>query len=155
MGVEIERKFLVKDDSWRVGAVATDFRQGYLSRSPGRTVRVRIAGKIGVLTIKGKSKGFSRPEFEYEIPLDDAIQLLALCEGPAIEKVRHEVSFGGFVWEVDEFRGANAGLVVAEIEVPSEDTAFPLPPWAGTEVTADSRYANSRLSEKPYSTWKD
>lgn len=153
MGVEIERKFLVSSDLWRQGASGERYRQGYLCREKGRTVRVRVAGGRGCLTIKGAPLNLARPEFEYEIPLSDAEQLLALCVGPIIEKVRHRVPFGGFVWEVDEFQGANAGLVVAEIELPAEDTVFDRPPWAGTEVTEDPRYSNSQLSVRPFSLW--
>lgn len=153
MGIEIERKFLVRDRSWKALAPGVLYRQGYLSRASGRTVRVRLAGDRGYLTIKGKSQGFSRAEFEYEVPAEEAKQMLELCDGGLVEKTRHHIPFGGFVWEVDEFLGDNAGLVVAEIELPAEDTAFPLPPWVGEEVTADPRYANSKLSERPYSTW--
>jgi len=154
MGIEIERKFLVRDQSWKIGATGLYYRQGYLSRATGRTIRVRIAGDKCYLTVKGKAQGYSRAEFEYEVPVDDARQLLGLCEGGIVEKYRHRVPFGGLVWELDEFLGDNAGLVVAEIELPAEDTVFPLPPWVGPEVTADPRYANSKLSERPYSTWK-
>lgn len=152
MGVEIERKFLVTSDDWRLGARGVDYRQGYLCREKGRTVRVRIAGDQGYLTVKGANRGASRPEFEYPVPLDDARELLGLC-GPLVEKVRYRVPFGGLVWEVDEFRGDNEGLVVAEVELPTEDTVVLLPPWAGAEVTADGRYANSQLSVNPYCRW--
>ncbi len=155
MAVEIERKFLVKSDLWREGASGEVYRQGYLNREKGRTVRVRLAGGRGYLTIKGVPQGFTRAEFEYEIPSDDAEQLLVLCEGPVIEKLRYRVPFEGFVWEVDEFLGANAGLVVAEIELPSEDTPFVTPPWAGKEVTGDARYSNSQLSVRPFTAWAD
>jgi CYTH domain-containing protein len=153
LGVEIERKFLVKSDDWRQGASGTAYRQGYLCREPGRTVRVRMADGRGFLTVKGPTVGASRPEFEYTVPAEDAAQLLALCEGPLVEKTRYRIPFGGFVWELDEFLGDNRGLVVAEIEIPTEDTAFPLPPWAGSEVTDDPRYANSQLSVHPFSRW--
>ena len=153
MAVEIERKFLLKDDSWRAGVTGTLFRQGYLSRAAERTVRVRIAGEQAFLTIKGKSQGASRAEFEYAIPVADAAAMLELCDGPLIEKNRYCIEHAGFVWEVDEFLGANAGLVVAEVELPSEATQPPLPEWVGVEVTSDARYYNSRLSEYPYSGW--
>ena len=154
MALEIERKFLVTSDAWRtVGGVTT--RQGYLSRVPGRTVRVRVAGDAAWLTIKGITTGAARAEFEYEIPLDDARALLRLCDGPLIEKTRHVVPFRGFDWEVDEFHGANAGLVVAEIELESPEEAFERPAWLGAEVTDDHRYFNASLVEHPYSTWPE
>src|SRR6188768_72833 len=105
MGLEIERKFLVVGEAWKDASEAVDFRQGYLSREKGRTVRIRVAGTRGFVTIKGPAKGYSRAEYEYEIPLLDAEEMLGLCEGPLIEKVRHHVHFAGFLWEVDEFRG--------------------------------------------------
>jgi adenylate cyclase len=154
MGTEIERKFLVADDRWRGLAPGVDYRQGYLSRGAGSTVRVRIAGPQGWLTIKGPTQGFSRSEFEYPVPVEDVVAMLGLCELPPVEKTRHKIPFAGWTWEVDEFHGANEGLIVAEIELPSEDTAFELPPWIGAEVTDDPRYANSRLSEYPYSVWR-
>lgn len=154
MATEIERKFLLASDAWRAGATGTEYRQGYLSRDPARTVRVRIAGEQGWLTIKGRNEGISRAEFEYAIPLTDAQQLLVLCEGPLIEKRRYRVEYAGFVWEIDEFFGQNSGLVVAEIELPSADAAFELPPWLGAEVSGDARYYNSSLSKTPYSEWQ-
>lgn len=154
MAWEIERKFLVVADQWRGQAPGVEYRQGYLCRTKGRTVRVRTAADRGFLTIKGEAQGISRPEYEYEIPLVDAEQMLTLCEGFLVEKVRHRVEFGGWVWEVDEFRGLNTGLIVAEIELPRADATFDLPPWVGTEVTSDPRYANSRLSEIPYTRWR-
>ncbi len=152
MAIEIERKFLVVDDSWR-SAPAVYFCQGYLNRAKERTVRVRVAGEIGYLTIKGVSQGASRAEFEYEIPLADAKQLLALCDGPVIEKYRRKIEFEGMIWEVDEFLGANQGLVVAEIELETEDQVFALPAWVGAEVTGDERYYNSNLARHPFSQW--
>lgn len=153
MAIEIERKFLVIGNEWR-NAPAVFYSQGYLNRDKARTVRVRIAGEQAFLTVKGMSQGMSRAEFEYEIPLADARQLLTLCEQPLIEKYRRNISFAGFVWEVDEFLGENQGLVVAEIELPAEDTLFTLPEWIGEEVTQDSRYFNSNLSRSPYSQWR-
>jgi len=152
MAIEIERKFLVQGEAWR-SAEATYYCQGYLNRDKSRTVRVRVAGDQAFITIKGVSVGASRKEFEYEIPVTDAEELLLLCEQPLIEKYRHKIAYEGFVWEVDEFLGENAGLVVAEIEVPSEDTVFAVPNWVGREVTDDSRYYNSALSQHPYSQW--
>ncbi|HSX52308.1 MAG TPA: CYTH domain-containing protein [Cellvibrio sp.] len=152
MGIEIERKFLVLGDEWRA-APAVYFSQGYLNRDKARTVRVRIAGSEAFLTVKGQSVGATRAEFEYPIPLWDARELLALCEQPLIEKNRRKILHEGFVWEVDEFLGENLGLVVAEIELPTEVTVFALPAWAGAEVTSDERYFNSNLSRNPFSHW--
>ncbi|MFC3115932.1 CYTH domain-containing protein [Cellvibrio fontiphilus] len=152
MAVEIERKFLVTGDAWR-SASPTYFSQGYLNSDKARTVRVRIAGTAAFLTVKGLSKGASRAEFEYPIPLADARQLLELCEQPLIEKYRHEIHYAGFLWEVDEFLGENHGLVVAEIELPTEYTEFAKPDWLGTEVTGDVRYFNSSLVQMPFSRW--
>jgi CYTH domain-containing protein len=154
MATEIERKFLVRDTQWRQGA-GVKFSQGYLNRDLERTVRVRIAGEKAHLTIKGVTRGASRAEFEYEIPVADAEQLLRLSDGPIIEKNRHIVVHNGSKWEVDEFLGDNAGLVVAEIELTSPDQPFSRPPWLGIEVTDDARYYNSNLASHPYSTWKD
>jgi CYTH domain-containing protein len=152
MAIEIERKFLVLGDAWRQAA-PTRFSQGYLNRDKARTVRVRIAGSAGFLTIKGLSQGATRAEFEYPVPLADAQALLALCDGPCIEKDRHLVAHAGHTWEVDEFFGANAGLVVAELELQSEDEAFERPAWLGEEVTHDPRYFNSSLASLPFSQW--
>lgn len=155
MGIEIERKFLVRDDGWRQQAGdATRFSQGYLSRDPARTVRVRIAGEQAFLTIKGATTGATRAEFEYALPVPDAQQLLALADGPVVEKIRHLCVVDGLTWEVDEFLGANAGLVVAEIELQSEDQAFTRPAWAGDEVTGDARYVNANLAIRPYTAWR-
>jgi len=153
MAAEIERKFLVTSDAWRDGQSGVLLQQGYLSRDPDRTVRVRIAGEAAFLTIKGRSKGLTRSEFEYPLPLDEARELLALCLPPLIEKRRHEVLHGGHVWEIDEFSGDNAGLIVAELELPAEDTAFEAPPWLGREVSDDPRYFNSNLSQRPFTRW--
>jgi adenylate cyclase len=152
MAIEIERKFLVVNDSWR-SAPAVYFCQGYLNRDKARTVRVRVAGDHGYLTIKGISQGASRAEFEYEIPLADAKQLLGLCDGPLIEKYRRNIEFKGMIWEVDEFLGDNSGLVVAEIELGSETQAFAHPDWLGQEVTGDDRYYNSNLAKTPFNQW--
>jgi len=156
MGIEIERKFLVEGDAWRTLGTSTLLRQGYLSTDAARTVRVRIDGDQAFLTIKGKSVGASRGEWEYPIPVAEAAELLdGLCQQPLVEKVRHRIAAGPHTWEVDEFLGANAGLVVAEIELASEDEAFDKPAWIGRDVTGDARYFNSRLISHPYSTWKD
>lgn len=154
MGVEIERKFLPASDDWRSFGEPVLVRQGYLTSDPLRTVRVRIYGDEGFLTIKSKSEGASRGEWEYPIPLQDASELLdRLCERPLVEKYRRRIEYAGFTWEVDEFLGDNAGLVVAEIELPSDDAAFERPDWIGQEVTGDKRYYNSNLIRSPYSTW--
>ncbi len=154
MATEIERKFLVKGTPWREGT-GVPFSQGYLSRVKERTVRVRIAGDRSFLTIKGVTKGAARAEFEYEIPMADAEQLLKLSDGPIIQKKRHVIDHDGCKWEVDEFLGDNAGLVIAEIELASEDQSFSRPPWLGVEVTHDSRYFNSNLAAHPYRNWRD
>jgi adenylate cyclase len=155
MGIEIERKFLLSGDAWKALGAGTAYRQGYLSAVKERTVRVRTIGKQGFLTIKGISVGASRLEYEYEIPLGDADAMLnELCEKPLIEKKRYKIEYAGFIWEVDEFFGENEGLVVAEVELDSEDQAFNKPEWVGEEVTGDARYFNSNLIKKPYSQWK-
>lgn len=154
MSVEIERKFLVTGDAWRVGSLPVKIVQGYLSRDPGRTVRVRLAGESAFMTVKGRPAGITRTEVEFPISLEHAHQLLPLCLPPLIEKTRHIVIHDGLKWEVDEFHGLNEGLTVAEIELPAEDTPFTPPPWLGQEVSADHRYANSWLSEHPFRTWK-
>jgi CYTH domain-containing protein len=156
MGIEIERKFLLAGDGWRGLGRPTVMRQGYLVADAVRTVRVRIEGERAVVTIKGKSTGASRGEWEYDIPVPDAAELLdGLCEQPLVEKTRHRIEHAGHVWEVDEFAGLNAGLVVAEIELASEDEAFDKPDWIGREVTGEKRYYNSSLIRLPYSAWKD
>ena len=153
MGMEIERKFLVAGDGWRT-ADGQRIVQGYLNRDKQRTVRVRIAGARAFLTIKGMTSGATRAEFEYPVPLADAEVLLALCDGPLIDKIRHRVDHAGLVWEIDEFFGDNAGLVVAEVELSSEDQAIALPSWVSTEVTTDARYFNSNLATHPYGQWR-
>ena len=155
MPVEIERKFLVKDMSCIRGLVGTRYRQGYLCSGKGVTVRVRSDGLRAFVTIKGPPTGFSRAEFEYAIPVADAGQILdTLCRRPLIEKTRYVLPQGALKWEIDVFEAENAGLVVAEIEVPSEDHVVELPEWVGAEVTADRRYANAALVENPYCRWK-
>lgn len=154
MALEIERKFLVTGSDWRTPD-GVPYRQGYLNRDKQRTVRVRIAGEKAFLTIKGVSTGATRVEFEYEIPVSEATQLLTLCDGPLIEKTRRRVTVGAHVWEVDEFHGDNAGLVVAEIELGSEDEAFERPGWVTVEVTEDARYYNSNLAVRPFKEWRE
>ncbi|MGA7883367.1 MAG: CYTH domain-containing protein [Terrimicrobiaceae bacterium] len=153
MGNEIERKFLVSDDTWRGGSPGCPYVQGYLSRDPGRVVRVRQAGDRAYITIKGVSQGARRPEFEYPIPLSDAEALMTLCLRPLIEKVRYVVEYHGKRWEVDEFHGDNKGLILAEIELAREDEPFDLPPWIGQEVSQDARYYNANLVEHPFTQW--
>jgi adenylate cyclase len=153
VGVEIERKFLPAGDGWRALGAPLLLRQGYLSSDPAPVVRVRVEGDQAYMTIKGKSVGATRGEWEYPIPLADANELLALCEQPLVEKYRRRIEFAGNVWEVDEFLGANQGLVVAEIELASEDQPFDKPDWIGAEVTHDKRYYNSNLARHPYSGW--
>jgi adenylate cyclase len=156
MGVEIERKFLIKDDSWREKATdANDIKQGYLNSVAERTVRVRISERKGILTIKGKNDNLSRLEYEYEIPLKDAESLIELCENPIIEKTRHSYLHANHHWEIDVFKGENEGLIVAEVELESEEEELQLPEWIGEEVSNDSKYYNSSLITNPFVNWKD
>ena len=153
MGLEIERKFLVTNDSWR-SAKGVFFRQGYLNRDANRNVRVRIAEDKAYLTIKGASQGAVRVEYEYEIPTSDAAAMLNnLCERPLIEKRRHTVEFKGHVWEVDEFFGENKGLIIAEVELAREDEELIKPSWIGEEVTDQAKYYNANLARHPYCQW--
>jgi CYTH domain-containing protein len=156
MPVEIERKFRVKGDFRKDVVRSRLIRQGYLSSHPERTVRIRISGERGWLTIKGMgdAKGLSRQEFEQEIALGDAEELFRLCEPGAIEKERHWVAAGGHIWEVDVFHGANEGLVLAEIELSSGEESFALPDWVGEEVTGDGRYYNAMLAKHPYTEFE-
>lgn len=154
MKIEIERKFLLTGDSWRQGATGTLYRQGYLCTDPERTVRVRIGGDTAILAIKGRGDGLSRPEYEFPIPPGEAATLLdGLCLQPLVEKVRYLVPFAGLTWEIDEFLGVNAGLVLAEVELEHPDQPVPLPPWVGREVTGDPRYYNAWLARYPFATW--
>lgn len=156
MGIEIERKFLVTSDGWKGQGHGEFMRQGYICSDPARIVRVRIEGQCAMLTIKAKTVGISRGEWEYPIPLADAQQLLdGLCEKPLIEKTRYRIPIDGFTWEVDEFRGENAGLVVAEIELASEAETFVKPAWIGLEVSHDHRYANANLFKHPFQSWTE
>ena len=154
MGIEIERKFLVTNESWKAKTKGILYRQGYLNSEKTRTVRVRTIEQKAFLTIKGISVGAKRAEFEYEIPLADGVALLALSEKPIIMKHRYRLVFGGMTWEIDEFHGENEGLIVAEIELESETQTFDLPTWLGAEVTHDARYFNSSLIKLPFSKWK-
>jgi adenylate cyclase len=154
MGIEIERKFLVNGEAWKDLSTGTTYRQGYLSTEKERTVRVRTINDKGFLTIKGLTRGASRAEFEYDIPADDANQLLdELCLKPLIEKKRYKIQHDGLIWEVDAFFGENDGLIVAEIELESEDQMFTKPEWVGAEVTGDPRYYNANLIANPYKNW--
>ena len=154
MGLEIERKFLVKDDSWRSQAKGTKYRQGYLNRDKERTVRVRTIQGKGFLAVKGMTKEGTRVEYEYQIPLADAETLLQeICEKPLIEKNRYKITIGGITWEVDEFFGENEGLIVAEVELDNKAQVFDKPVWIGEEVTEDPRYFNSNLIKHPHSKW--
>lgn len=154
MAKEIERKFLVAGEDWRALARGTRYRQGYLSTVKERTVRVRTIDDKGFLTIKGITVGATRSEYEYEIPAADADEMLDdLCEQPIIEKNRYEIPLAGVTWEVDEFLGVNDGLIVAEVELQSEDQSFPKPDWIGEEVTDDPKYFNANLIARPFSTW--
>jgi len=154
MGKEIERKFLVKGNAWRRLATGILYRQGYLSIVKERTVRVRIIGTKGFLTIKGITVGATRTEFEYEIPVKDAnIMLDELCERPIIEKNRYKINHAGLIWEIDEFAGENKGLIIAEVELDDETQKVQLPEWIGEEVTDDPRYFNVNLIKKPYKSW--
>jgi adenylate cyclase len=153
MAKEIERKFFVKDN-WQPQAAGITIAQGYLSTVAERTVRVRIKGDKGYLTIKGKNQGISRVEFEYEIPLADAEELLKLAEQPILSKVRYLEQHGNRLWEIDVFAGENQGLVVAEVELPDEGADFSRPVWLGQEVSGDVRYYNANLIKNPFSLWK-
>lgn len=157
MAIEIERKFLLKNQQWRdVAGEGCLIRQGYLSDQPERTVRVRLSGEQAWLTIKGKTQGIARLELEYPIPVADAMQLLdQLCLKPLIEKYRYRIAQENLLWEVDEFLGDNAGLVVAELELSTADQAFDHPSWLGAEVSDDPRYFNSNLIRQPFLSWSN
>lgn len=155
MGVEIEHKFLVIDDSWRSDVISsTRIVQGYLAHTDTTTVRARIKGDVAFLTIKGVTSGVSRSEFEYEIPVADAQAMLdEMASGPVIDKVRHIIDVDGHIWELDVFAGDNEGLVMAEIELASDAEQFNVPAWAGLDVSDDSRYYNVNLASNPFRTW--
>lgn len=155
MAQEIERKFLVVSDSWRLAATGQLYCQGYIATAAeGQSVRARIIGNQGYLTIKGPASGLSRAEFEYPIPVTDAREILdTLCAQPLIEKVRYRLPIGDLVWEIDEFKGENAGLVVAEVELDFESQKVELPEWVGPEVSGQAKYYNASLVKNPYSKW--
>ncbi|HET6556407.1 MAG TPA: CYTH domain-containing protein [Prolixibacteraceae bacterium] len=153
--MEIERKFLVDSSKWKPADEGKHITQAYLGLDPSPTVRVRIAGNKAFITIKGRSKSISRPEFEYEIPMEDAKELLKLAISEPVEKTRYEIWHQGFLWEVDVFAGKNKGLIMAEIELDSEDQEFAFPDWILQEVSADGRFYNSYLSGHPFQEWKN
>ncbi|WP_447883602.1 CYTH domain-containing protein [Serratia fonticola] len=155
MAKEIERKFLLIGDEWRALATGTHYRQGYLNSTKERTVRIRTINDKAFLTVKGITVSATRAEYEYEIPFDDCVEMLEeLAERPIIEKNRYKIHDDGLVWEVDEFLGVNHGLIVAEVELQSEDQVFEKPVWVGEEVSGDPRYFNSNLVAHPYTTWE-
>lgn len=159
MPIETERKFLVLDDSWRADATLKGvIMQGFVKTANRLSVRFRVMGDKACFTLKGRAfegTPTSRPEYEYEIPLAEAREIIrTICDGGTVEKVRHLVEHAGRTWEVDVFAGANAGLVVAEVELPSPDAEVALPPWAGREVSDDPAYANLSLAEHPFSQWR-
>jgi adenylate cyclase len=155
MSREIERKFLVIGDSWRQSSTGVPYRQGYLSTDKKRVVRVRRVGEKAFLTIKGAPEGIGRPEYEYEIPIEDGDEMLdQLCLRPLIEKKRYRLPYPGLTWEIDEFEGENEGLVLAEVELLKEDQEISLLDWIGDEVSHDPRYTNASLVAHPYKNWK-
>ena len=155
MSVEIERKFLVKGNEWRQLAQAVNYKQGYISTEKEHTVRVRTIESQAYLTIKGKSVGATRLEFEYEIPLNDANELLNnLCHKPFIDKNRYKIQYKDLTWEVDEFFGENEGLILAEVELHDENQKIEIPDWIGIEVTGEPKYYNANLISNPYCNWK-
>ena len=154
MAQEIERKFLTKSDAWRSQAIGRFYRQGYLSTVKERTVRIRTIKNEGYITVKGIAKGAVRAEYEYEIPVKDANEMLdTLCEQPIIEKMRYEIENNELIWLVDEFEGVNKGLILVEVELSDENQKIALPDWVGAEVTGDPNYFNSNLTRNPYLGW--
>ncbi|MEM6298132.1 MAG: CYTH domain-containing protein [Bacteroidota bacterium] len=154
MGLEIERKFLLKNSDWeKLHSQKISMRQGYLNTHPERTVRVRVSNQSATLTIKGKTQNTTRQEFEYQIPFEEGGALLNLCEKPLIEKVRFIVKYQDKVWEIDRFEGENEGLVVAEVELDHEGEEFILPAWIGEEVSHDPRFYNASLIKQPFKSW--
>ena len=156
MGVEIERKFLVNKEKWASAPKGPGalYHQGYLHTEPGKTIRVRLTPSAGYLTIKGRTVGLTQPEYEYEIPLQDAQELLNLFCTSIVTKTRYRLEVAGKLWEVDEFAEQNKGLLLAEIELATEAESFTLPDWIEEEVTGDKRYSNARLAINPYQTWQ-
>ena len=155
MAEEIERKFLTKSGAWRSQAIGRFYRQGYLSTVKERTVRIRTIRNEGYITVKGIAKGAARAEYEYEIPVKDANEMLdTLCEQPIIEKMRYEIEHNELIWLVDEFEGVNKGLILVEVELSDENQKIVLPDWVGAEVTGDPNYFNSNLTRNPYLGWE-
>ncbi|MCW8904276.1 CYTH domain-containing protein [Sedimenticola sp.] len=155
MALEIERKYLVINDKWKENILSESvLKQGYIANQPNATVRIRIASEVAYLNIKSATTGITRAEFEYQIPLPDAEQILEqVAEHPFIDKTRYKVQWGSHVWDLDLFAGENQGLIMAEVELNSEDESFELPPWAGKEVSGDPRYYNASLVKHPYTRW--
>jgi adenylate cyclase len=154
MAVEIERKFLVRNESFKLFSKGILYRQGYLNRDKHRTVRVRVAGELAFITIKGITNGMERLEFEYPIPVNDAFEMLeTICLKPLIEKLRYNIMTDGHLWEVDEFIGDNGGLIIAEVELKSTEEEVIIPDWVGEEVTGDLKYYNSNLVIHPFKNW--
>lgn len=155
MGIEIERKFLINLDKWFPPENGLLYRQGYINTINGNTVRVRVVAHQGYLTLKSKTKGAKRAEFEYLIPLEEAEEMLkTLCDRPLIEKIRYKIVREDLIWEIDEFLGDNQGLILAEVELKAETQQISLPEWIGEEVTHDLRYYNSNLAKNPFSQWQ-
>jgi adenylate cyclase len=154
MNIEIERKFLLLNNLWKSEAVGVHYKQAYLNEKGDNTIRVRIEGNQAKLTIKSKATNISRMEFEYDIPMEDAEKLFLIAKTPAVEKYRYKIEYAGNIWEVDEFLGDNEGLVIAEIELESENQTFQKPSWIGMEVSGDKRYTNANLARNPYKNWK-
>ena len=155
MAIEIERKFLIINDSWRSLGLGKVYKQGYIATADKmKTIRVRIIGEEAYLTIKSKTEGISRNEFEYPIPLEDAqIMLDTLCDRPFIDKIRYKINYDNLLWEIDEFQGENQGLIIAEVELENENQIINIPDWVGEEVSHDSRYYNVNLAKHPYQKW--
>ena len=154
MNIEIERKFLLLNNLWKSEAVGVHYKQAYLNEKGDNTIRVRIEGNQAKLTIKSKATNISRMEFEYDIPMEDAEKLFLIAKTPAVEKYRYKIEYAGNIWEVDEFLGDNEGLVIAEIELESENQTFQKPSWIRMEVSGDKRYTNANLARNPYKNWK-
>lgn len=154
MNIEIERKFLLLNNLWKSEAIGVHYKQAYLNEKGDNTIRVRIEGNHAKLTIKSKATNISRMEFEYDIPMEDAEKLFLIAKTPAVEKYRYKIEYAGNIWEVDEFLGDNEGLVIAEIELKSENQPFQKPSWIGMEVSGDKRYTNANLARNPYKNWK-
>ena len=154
MGVEIEKKFLLKNEDWKTQCTkGVKIKQGYLNSHTERTVRVRLSDGKGKITIKGKTENITRKEFEYQIPYKEALSLIQLCETPIIEKTRFKIKQENLTWEIDQFGGENIGLIIAEVELESENQILTLPSWVGQEVSQDSKYYNSSLLTYPYKNW--